>query len=59
VEKTGGREGKVVRRDIKTQLVVGKDQRQRTEWKIKHSMCVWARIWLIPEAVLAVGFLLA
>ena len=54
--KTGGREIKVVRRDIKTQLVVGKDQRQSREWKIKYSMCVQARVWLVPEAVLSSGF---
>lgn len=54
--KTGGKEGKVVRRDIETPLVVRKVQRQSREWKIKYSMCVWAHIWLIPEAVLSSGF---
>lgn len=54
--KTGGREIKVVRRDIKTRLVVEKDQRQSREWKIKCSVCVRARTWLVREAVLSSGF---
>lgn len=56
VGKTSGRERKVVRKDIRTQLVVGKDQRQSREWEIKYSMCVWACIWLVLKLYLAMGF---